>query len=114
MSQPDNMTGALTGRLVPARWDGEAGSPPSRGAIAGGAAEGRAPAGGGGGGGAAGAGAGSGSSHAAGAGGGGGGGSGSGHAGAGGIAVSAAWSTAWPQVGQNSAVSSTSVPQFGQ
>ena len=39
---------------------------------------------------------------------------GSGQAGAAGIAVSAAWSMAWPQVGQKAALSSTSVPQFGQ
>ena len=38
----------------------------------------------------------------------------SGHAGAAGISVSAAWSIGWPQVGQKTAVSSTSVPQFGQ
>ncbi len=39
---------------------------------------------------------------------------GSGHAGAGGISVSVAWSIGCPQVGQKTALSSTSVPQFAQ
>jgi hypothetical protein len=42
------------------------------------------------------------------------GGGGSGQAGAAGISVSMASSMGCPQVGQKTAVSSTSVPQFGQ